>query len=465
MPMRRGRSPRVGRLAIQFGAAFSLAMLAAGAIVFVVAEAQMTRMVDAELIRHRDELIGSGLRAQDDLREIARRIARWEAARAMTDRGYVLFDGQGRRIGGHVELAPPPLGFSDVRFRDGRPQLREGRALVSPLGENAKLVVIEHSEVAEDMQAILVPFSLVLFLAASLAGLGASLLFARMIAAKLVKTQVTADAIANGDLSHRLAADPRDGIFAEQAASFNRMLDRMEEMLKSQRQLARNLAHDLRTPLTRLRGVLAEGAIGSAEAQALAIVRASRECASIMSIFDALLRLSEIEAGRHPAAMRSLALRPLVEDVVESMEPVFSDSGRSLATGSLDDALIHADAGLINQLLVNLLENITHHTPAGTHSIVSVTHSGDRSEAIVAIADDGPGIALTERARMFEPFQRGNSAGSDQGNGLGLAIASAIARFHRGKIKLADNGPGLTVLLHFPIADSDLTFSRSSCGC
>jgi signal transduction histidine kinase len=141
-------------------------------------------------------------------------------------------------------------------------------------------------------------------------------------------------------------------VFAAQAQSLNQMLDRMEDMVNAQRQFASNLAHDLRTPLTRLRGLLAGEDAGSARL----LDRAERECRSIIAIFDALLRLSEIEAGRHPTALAPLALGPVIEDVAETMEPVIADAGSRLELGELASAEIRADTGLVQQLLVNLLE-------------------------------------------------------------------------------------------------------------
>jgi signal transduction histidine kinase len=233
-----------------------------------------------------------------------------------------------------------------------------------------------------------------------------------------------------------------DGIFAHQADSLNHMLDRMAQMAGSQRQFASHLAHDLRTPLTRLQDLLQD------TADAAQMDKARRECGSIIAIFEALLRLSEIEAGRRPTAMTPLALDEMIADVAETMEPVIADAGSHLACLHSAPATVLADAGLVQQLLVNLLDNVALHTPAGTQASMALTRG--EHEAVITIADNGPGIAPDQHARVIHPFERGETRTS--GSGLGLAIAQAIMRFHNGTLELIDNRPGLAVCLRFPMS-------------
>jgi signal transduction histidine kinase len=441
---------KVGWLAIQFGAVFALAMGFAGVLMFVVAKERLIAEVDQSLLRDRDRAIaGRDLTGPDAQRRLIARIAEAERMRTISDKGHVLFDHAGHRLFGNIAVELPPEGFSSVEFRDGDGVAREGRALREVLPGGASLVIVAHSEIVEDLEAILLPLALALLLTIVIAGIAATWLFARAIAVRLVRIQHAADAIASGDLKHRVPMEQLDGMFAEQAASFNRMLDRMEEMLRVQRQFASNLAHDLRTPLTRLRGLLADRE-GSHEQL---VHRAERECASIIAIFDALLRLSEIEAGRHPTALGSLALESVVEDVVETMEPVMADDGRSLEIEALSNVSVMADAALIHQLLVNLLENIVVHTPPSTTARVSLWEDLATGLAVLRVADNGPGLAPNERARVLQPFERGATSEAVRGSGLGLAIAQAIVRFHRGDLRLVDNRPGLVVEVRLPLAE------------
>jgi signal transduction histidine kinase len=232
----------------------------------------------------------------------------------------------------------------------------------------------------------------------------------------------------------------------------------MESLVETQRHFASALAHDLRTPLTRLRASLTASpatSLAGDEARLRDVIdTAMRECNGIIAIFDALLRLAEIEGGRHGGAMADLALDSLVEDIAETMEPVIADAGGTLVTGPIEPATIRGDPGLITQLLVNLLQNVATHTPAGTCARLSLYRHNDT--VVLVLRDDGPGLAQGDGLRVLRPFERGRSAAGRRGNGLGLSIAQAIVQFHRGSIELghgADaDGRGLEVRVALPVS-------------
>ena len=446
------RSARVGRLAIQFGLAFAIAMIAVGMIGFSVADAWVSSRIDASLRYHTAKYLAPAHGRPVDDAIVAARILDWQHRKVLSERTYVLFARNGARLAGRLDIAPPRLGFSDVRFLGGGRNYQTGRALATRLPGGGLLVIVQLSEAAAGLHAILPGVVLAISFAALVMGVSATLLFARLTATRLAETQSTADAIAAGDLSRRIPTDRLDGMFAVQADSLNRMLDRMEELVRAQRLFSSNLAHDLRTPLTRLRSLLARGAVDGDPCFSGTFERAERECASIIAIFDALLRLAEIETGRHPSAMGMLSLRPLIEDVADTMDPVLTDRGGRLEVGRLDDVTITGDSDLINQLLINLLENVATHTPAGTSARLSLER--DAGGAVITIRDDGPGLAAGDLARVTRPFERGATASATRGSGLGLAIAQAIVRFHHGRIDLADAGPGLEVRVRIPANDS-----------
>lgn len=446
------RSVRVGRLAIQFGLAFAIAMIAVGMIGFSVADAWVSSRIDSSLRYHTAKYLAPvGGHAADDA-IVAAKILDWQRRKVLSERTYVLFGRDGARLAGRLDIAPPRLGFSDVRFLGGGRNYQTGRALATRLPGGGLLVIVQLSEAAAGLHAILPAVVLAISFAALVMGVSATLLFARLTATRLAETQSTADAIAAGDLSRRIPTGRLDGMFAVQADSLNRMLDRMEELVRAQRLFSSNLAHDLRTPLTRLRGLLARGPVDGDPCFSGTFERAERECASIIAIFDALLRLAEIETGRHPSAMGMLSLRPLIEDVADTMDPVLADRGGRLEVGRLDDVTIIGDSDLINQLLINLLENVATHTPAGTSARLSLER--DAGGAVITIRDDGPGLAAGDLARVTRPFERGVTASATRGSGLGLAIAQAIVRFHHGRIDLADAAPGLEVRVCIPANDS-----------
>lgn len=442
------RYPRIGRLAVQFGVGLALAMGAAGSIVFVVARHQLINETDESLQSEQDKLIPPGQAA--GTAAIAQRIAARTARRSISTKGYVLVGADGGLLrGAGLDIAIPKDGFSAVVYHNGTRKWHEGRALSSRLPDGGRLIIVEHSEIGEYTQQAMLAGLLILVVGGSLAGIGAAWVLAGQIVQRLARTLATADAIASGDLSRRIPVDGLDGIFAEQAISLNGMIDRMELMVRSQRQFSSHLAHDLRTPLTRLRCLLQENMPVAGSEDRHVLEKAERECRSIIAIFDALLRLSEIEAGRRPAAMAPVTLSGLIEDVAETMEPVVADAGSELAVGPLAVTSVLADTELIQQLLVNLLENVVLHTPKGTNS--SIVLGREAGEAVITIADNGPGITRAERDRVLRPFERGYGDGCiTVGSGLGLSIAQAIMRFHNGVLELGDNQPGLIVRLRFP---------------
>lgn len=440
----------VGRLAIQFGAAFAIAMSAMGLVVLVVAERSISARIDSALAYHSAKFIGEAAGGTDPEQRLAAHIGEWQRRKVISERTYILYDRSGRRIAGRLALPRPAPGFSEVLFKGGGKSWQKGRALARVLPGGGTFVVVQHSEAAASLRALLPAIVAAIFASAVTSGLLATFLFARLTAQRLVETQAAADAIAAGDLTRRIATGRLDGVFAAQAASLNRMLDRMEEMVRLQRHFTGALAHDLRTPLTRLRGMLsAELAQDGADRTRL-IERAERECAAVIATFDALLRLAEIESGRHPTAMAPLCLADLVEEMAETMEPVIADHGGTLLTGWIEPAPIRGDVGLLNQLLVNLLENIATHTPAGTRATLSLTR--EQGSAVICLADNGPGLPADERERVLLAFERGRAAAPYRGSGLGLAIAQAIVRFHGGRLTLADNAPGLQVRIVLPLA-------------
>ena len=231
--MRVNRKPGPGRLAIRFGAAFALAMLLLGLIGFGVADAWVSHRIDSDLARHAAKYVAPiGGRAATDA-DVLARILDWRKRKVMSERSYMLFAANGQRIVGGLDIARPPTGYSDVRFKGGGHAYQIGRALTTRLPDGSALVIVQHSEVAASLHALLPRVVLVAALAAIVMGVAATYLFAHQTARRLVDTQETADAIAAGDLSRRIPMERLDGMFAVQAHSLNRMLDRMEELVKA----------------------------------------------------------------------------------------------------------------------------------------------------------------------------------------------------------------------------------------
>jgi signal transduction histidine kinase len=440
-----GDGHRIGRLSLRIGAAVALGMGVAALIVIALTSLQFSRELDASLRREMAKLAPAG--APLDHATVAGRMIRRAATRSTSMKIALLYDPAGKQVVGRVDLPLQQDGMVDLRYRDGDSKPKQGRAFTIRLPDGSHLTILHHDEMGEVVRDMLPALVLCLTIGGALLGVAASRAMARMIADRLAVTQATADAIAAGDLSQRVPVEGMEGIFAAQAESFNRMIARMEEMVDGQRHFASHLAHDLRTPLTRLRALLAQETDGCAD---FASVRraAERECAAIVATFEALLRLSEIEVGRHDAPREPIMLADLLEDVADTMEPVLKEADCSLAIGPFAAATVIGDRSLLQQLFVNLLENVALHTAPGTHARVSLRR--ENGEAVVTLADDGPGLLEADRARVLRPFERGEARRGGRGSGLGLAIAQAIVRFHAGTLRLIDGAPGMVVELRFP---------------
>jgi signal transduction histidine kinase len=451
---------QLGKLAIQFGWAFALAMIVVGMVGFGAADRWVSGQIDSSLQYHMDKYLSDVDRDPAVDTKLEAKILEWQHRKVLSERTYLLFDRSGALIAGRLDITPPPPGFADVRFTGGGKHYVVGRALATRLRSGSLFVIVQHSEAAASLNALLPIVVISISLVALLIGVIATVLFARLTAKRLAETQDTAVAIAAGDLTRRIPTERLDGMFAVQAESLNHMLDRMEDLVKAQQLFSSNLAHDLRTPLTRLRGMLASASAERKPDLPAVLDNAERECASIIGIFEALLRLAEIETGQHPTAMTPLSLRAIIEDAAETMEPVIGDRGGALVVDRVHDTDIIGDADLINQLLINLLENVANHTPAGTCATLSLERDG--SDAVIVVGDDGPGLSPSDLVRVTRPFERGVKASSGNGSGLGLAIASAIAKFHGGRLELANEQSGLSVRIRLPVAAKPASPGKSS---
>ncbi|MGN6377140.1 MAG: sensor histidine kinase [Sphingomonas sp.] len=446
-------------IVVLFGLALALVLMLLGSLAFVVTEARLNAQVDHSLRKREWKLLkptpdGS----RPTVATIRARISYRETDRTISQLGHRLLDPRGHQIAGTVVdllgsgAVPGPVLFREVRGH----HLRKGRALTTYLPDGSRLDIVAESELVENMGKILWPMFLAMAVVATIAGMAASLALRRVIAKRLSTTRQTADAIVAGNLASRVPVDPLDGMFADQARSFNRMLDRIEALMAQMRQVSTDVAHDLRTPITRLRGTLeaARNPEPAIDRDAL-IERALGECDGILNVFAALLRLAEIEAGQRRASVRVLALDALVDDVAESMAPVLEDAGLALRLGALDETTVCACPELLNQLLVNLLENAARHAGSGATVTLGVTRMAVGRTARLRVADSGSGIAASDRERVMRRFVRLDHSRSLPGNGLGLALVDAIARLHGGTIELNDNRPGLIVDVLLPLAAVD----------
>ena len=262
----------------------------------------------------------------------------------------------------------------------------------------------------------------------------------------------TSRQIMSGDLSRRIPTDHSGDDFDVLTGNLNAMLDQIEFLMEEVRRVSDNIAHDLRTPLTRLRNSLellrSEGL--DVEGTRAQTDQAIVEAEGLLSTFNALLRIARVESGRLGAEFSEVTLAPLVRDVVELYEPLAEEKGQRLSVAIESEASVRGDRDLLFQALANLLDNAIKYTPAA--GTIEVCLETERSRVCVTIADTGPGIPTEFRERVFQRFYRLEQSRSTPGNGLGLSLVAAVVRLHGAEVTLAENQPGLRVQVVFPAA-------------
>lgn len=248
----------------------------------------------------------------------------------------------------------------------------------------------------------------------------------------------TCNAIMTGNLNDRVPMGTSHNELDRLSEVINSMLTRISSLVVTLRQVSSDVAHDLRTPMVRLRLGIEKALVDAKTTDELRAELKSALNASdeILQMFAAVLRLSEIEGGRHGDTSRTFALEPLLQRVLEFYRPVIEDSGRKLQVGTIQGGAINGDKDLLFQLVSNMLENSIIHTPKGT--TITVTMQSGGGEAHIVIRDDGWGIPKPEREKVFQRFYRRDISRSSPGHGLGLSLVAAIAEAHGGAVAIRD---------------------------
>jgi signal transduction histidine kinase len=279
-----------------------------------------------------------------------------------------------------------------------------------------------------------------------LLGVCGGALMSRVIGARLDAISGAARAVIDGDLSSRIALRGASDDFDRLAATLNLMLDRLEASLEAVRRVSDSVAHELRTPVARLRASLSDLHDHPAPdgiAQALA------ETTRLQTVIDAVLRISRIEAGRHAMASRPVDLSALVADVVEFYQPEAEARGQQLGLVAMPGLVLTGDRDLLFQGFANLLDNAVKFTPEGGR--IKVTAAEDAGAIRVEVRDDGPGLPPELLGRLTERFSRAPGTASVVGLGLGLSLVAAVAAAHRSTLEFRSSDRGFRAVWRFPL--------------
>jgi signal transduction histidine kinase len=268
----------------------------------------------------------------------------------------------------------------------------------------------------------------------------------------LANISATAGAIAGGDFVQRVRLTGRGDEFDQIADLINDMLDRIGRLMDGVRQVSNAIAHDLRTPITRARTRLEDAALHAATPYDLraAIERATLDLDGIVGIFQALLRIAEIEAGSRRSSFARLDLASMLAEVADLYGAVAEERGIVLKLETPPHVPAYGDKAMIQQAVANLMDNAVKFSPEGGMVKLAVSVS---EKVMVVVSDQGEGISPPEREKATGRFYRGESARSTPGSGLGLSLVLAVAQLHGGEFRLEDNRPGLRAVLSLPLPE------------
>ena len=253
------------------------------------------------------------------------------------------------------------------------------------------------------------------------------------------------DDVVHGDLPQRIPLGDATGNVRKLIENFNSMLDQTQSLMQGVRTVSDNIAHDLRTPLTRMRNNLSKLQAELAGHESDRVQSIIDECDSILAAFNALLRIAQLEAGNRISAFARVDLEGLMLDVIDLYEPLAQDKDIALKHRIDSGVQCDGDRDLIFQMLANLVDNAVKYTEAGGEITVELKAVSGVRPCLV-VADSGPGIPETDREAVFQRFVRLEaSRGQQPGSGLGLSLVKAVVELHRGSIRLLDNNPGLRV--------------------
>jgi len=383
---------------------------------------------------------------------IAQRIADAHFERGI----YLLVDSAGVPLAGNLAAWPADLKGADgwgnfsAEWRPDAALPPELRATFETLADGSRLLVgtdvRELDQLAMKINTALVLTALLIFaLAAS-----ASMMITRRTVGRIESINATSRAIMQSGLSERIPLRGTRDEWDELATNLNSMLERIETLMGEVKQFTDNVAHELRTPITRMRGRLekAHNSLQDGDAHKSMIGDTMTDLESVLRIFSSLTRISQIEASDRTAAFRTVNLAEIVREVVELYDAAAEEKGGQLDTVGDQRVLITGDRDLLFDALANLVDNAIKHGREAGHVTVEVRESD--AGASIAVSDQGPGIPGDEIRNVFKRFYRLERSRQTPGNGLGLSLVAAVARLHGAQIETLDNAPGLTVRLWFP---------------
>jgi signal transduction histidine kinase len=448
------------RLSLTYLALFSAAAVVAIFYIYwnttVLLSRQLKQTIDAELTGLAEQYRAGGLD------QLVRTVA--ERSQTPGNSLYLVADGDGKQLAGNLSAVSPQLwdSLGPVEFVYSRPapggtERRLAFANVFRLPGGYRLIVGRDIEDRRDLAHLIRSTMLWGLGFMALVGIGGGYWVSRKLLTRIDALAATTRTIMGGDLAGRLPVSGSGDELDRLSQSVNLMLARIEQLMAGLREVSDNIAHDLKTPLNRLRNRVEE-ALREPYDEAVTretLQRTIEEADGLIKTFNALLSIARLEAGAGGENREKLDISALVRDVAELYEPVAEERGVVLKADVEQPVVIRADRQLLGQAIANLIDNaLKYGAPTngagGFEPEVEVAARAKEGAAEIIVTDRGPGVPAPERERVLNRFVRLEASRSEPGSGLGLSLVAAVARLHGGSLRLEDNEPGLRVVLILP---------------
>lgn len=444
------------RLALLYVGLFCASVAALFAFVYAASDVLMDRQREQAIIADLSSLQDLYLRS--DLATLADAIRVRTRSELVGDRVYLLTDPDFSRIEGNVlnwpqqvELDGPWVRFPIQRVAPAEAESHHAVALHAALPDDHHLLVGQDTYAQERFQQAILKVFLWATAITLVLGIGGGLFMSRNMLRRIEAINLGAEHVMRGEVRYRIPLSGSGDEFDRLAANLNAMLDQIERLMGSVRQVTINIAHDLRSPLSRIKQRLEEAVAERADADRRrdSVEQAAAEADQLLATFNAMLSIADAESGAGRTEMEPVDLEALAADVAELYEPLMDEKGLALEMAVDGPALVSGNRHLLFQALANLVDNAVKYGASGGRVRLAVMPEGSLGGPEIAVADRGPGIPLADRDRVLERFVRLDDSRTTPGNGLGLSLVAAIVHLHGAELALEDGAPGLRAAIRF----------------
>lgn len=447
------------RLALWYGVLFCGSALLLVGFLFWQTTVYMDRQVDAILRTELTTLAGT-TRTAEDLPALIDRVRQRVFGSEDDQLYYLLIDPRGAAVVTNVRawqyLRRVENGVLELRLEPGeRKTGRVVRMREAVLVDGYRLLVgldVEDEEAVQNLIAETLATGVVFMIV--LAAVGA-LLFRQAVVLRLQQVNRTCEEIMTGDLSRRVPSTDSGDEFDHLALNLNRMLDEIHYLMESKRNMSNTIAHDLRHPLTRLKSHLESALAAELDRVRMreTIVQSIADLDEVVALFNALLRISRVEAGSGRESFAAVDPARIVEDVTDLYQPLAEEKGLTMTIQLESGMAVFGDGHLLSQAIANLVDNAVKYTQSGGRIDVVLKRVGNTVH--LGVTDNGPGIPAEYRPLVTRRFFRLDQSRSTPGHGLGLTLVIAVAKLHGGQLLLDDNEPGLSSRIVLPLLPAD----------